>query len=246
MALCKLRVSGASSTFCAVGEATALTPQAVTAAQQSGPWNSWAKTGLFNRMQNGRFSSPAACHCIAVTVLRAAIQCPGKCFLMCLSLLIRSDFGNLRPLWKRPKFLLRRRFLMRKHCPISENKPWGTSAPSLAMQQRVRLRGGDAAPRACTGTKRPAHERAPQALRRSGLAPCTLCCGSSALGASAPASQIHPLPTRRRPICEPYLSLEVDCIFQSLDPRPQKLEQDKNKRERERKEEHTVVTSAIY
>lgn len=80
-------------TFHIAGEAAAVTPQGVTTAQQNRPWKSQARTGPLNQIQKGKFCSPAACHCIAVTVLQAGIRCPGKYFLRCLSPLIGRDFG---------------------------------------------------------------------------------------------------------------------------------------------------------
>lgn len=58
-----------------------------------------------------------------------------------------------------------------------------------------------------------------------GLSPCTPlwqqlcsgCFGPGLLDLPLPAGVLH---TRCRFVCKPYLSLEVDCIFQSLDPRP--------------------------
>lgn len=59
----------------------------------------------------------------------------------------------------------------------------------------------------------------------SGLSPCTplwqqLCSGCFGPGLLDLPIPGGVLPTRCRFVCKPYLSLEVDCIFQSLDPRP--------------------------
>lgn len=102
---------------------------------------------------------------------------------------------------------------------------------TLSWHAEVSLCGGDATHRSCAQMSRPACEWGLKALHASGLSPCTplwqqLCSGCFGPGLLDLPVPGRVLPTWCRFVCKPYLSLEVDCIFQSLDPRPWKSEKD--------------------
>lgn len=112
-------------------------------------------------------------------------------------------------------------------------KSWGTSAPSLDMQRWAYVEG-------MLHKEVPACGWGLKALHRSGLSPCTPLWQQLCSGCFGPDLWDLPipgwvLPTWCRFVCKPYLSLEVDCIFQSLDPKPWKSEEDIKEKGRENK-----------